>query len=480
MKLVNFFVKTSFFLLTVRRVQLREKLRFAANFTQFHTLQYARSVFFVLIFLLPLTGNAQVLVSEVAWMGTDEDANNEWIELYNLSGSETDLTGWSLTDDASISVTLTGTISPHGVAVLERTDDDTVPGTAIVIYTGALSNSGGTLTLRNAEGGIADEAVGGGGWLGIGGSNTVPKKTAQRTRTGTWVTGVPTPYADNVQENAPVVEDDTVEETATEAETVTMGATRSGGGSSSKKVATQKEKIEPKLSLTMSAPKVAYVNQEIEFEVVPSGVGKTVMSSLAYTWNFGDTYTGTGKKTKHTFKYPGEYVVIVHGAFAKQDATVRQEIKVLPVSFTLSRTSTGDILLKNGAPHEVDLAGFILRGTSAFTFPKFTIMKAGGTLTISKERVGSTAGVSLFDTQNVRVATDVVGTPEKKVVSPVSALFQNVSAQPLLNTETIEVVVNEVPKSQETIIQIGNTQEVTKEEGLTKRFLKRFASLFGF
>lgn len=421
-----------------------------------------------------------MILSEIAWMGTDGDPNNEWIEIYNM-GAPIDLTGWTISDGASLAISLSGTIDgPHKIAVLERTDDNAIPGTAFLIYTGALTNEGATLTLKDASGTIVDEAVGGENWTGIGGTNTIPKMTPQRTRTAAWVTNAPTPGADNAQASATIT---TVEEKKTETEnpsthTSTIVRSGGGGGSSSKKATAEKEKTESVLSLTMTAPKVVYVNQEIDFEVTSSGVGKAIMSSLAYMWNFGDTYTGTGKKTKHTFKYPGEYVVIAHGVFAKQDATVRQEIKVLPVSFTLSRTSTGDILLENNAPHEVDLEGFTLRGVSSFTFPKFTIMKAGGTLTISKERVGGTQEVSLFDTQNTRVATDVVGTPEKKVISPVSALSRNVPAQPLLNAETIEVVVDEVPNSQETIIQIGNTQEVTKEEGFAKRILKKLVSYF--
>lgn len=270
------------------------------------------------LLLVPMFSQAQILISEVAWMGTDEDANNEWIELYNLSATETDLTGWTLTDGGELSVTLAGTISPHGIAVLERTGEDTIPGTALMFYTGALSNSGGTLTLRNAEGGISDQAVGGDGWSGIGGSNTVPKKTAQRTRTGAWVTGAPTPYADNAQENAPVVEDDTVDEITTETETVVTRSSSSGGGSSSKKRLEQKELSKPKFVLAVHAPKIVYVNQDVQFEATPSGIGETFMKSLVYAWNFGDTYTAEKKTASHTFAYPGEYVVVVEAVFAKQ------------------------------------------------------------------------------------------------------------------------------------------------------------------
>ncbi|MCR4286317.1 MAG: lamin tail domain-containing protein [Candidatus Kaiserbacteria bacterium] len=450
------------------------------NFPQFHTLRTL--VICVGLFVVPVISHASVLISEVAWMGTDEDANNEWIELYNLSGTEADLTGWILTDGDSLSVTLAGTITPHGVAVLERTDDDTIPGTALMTYTGALSNTGGTLTLRNAEGGISDQAVGGDSWSGIGGSNTVPKKTAQRTRTGAWVTGAPTPYADNVQEDVPVVEDETTDEVVTETETTVTRSSNSGGGSSSKKKSEQKESNKPELTLSVRAPKIVYVNQEVQFEVTPSGIGETLMKSLVYAWNFGDTYTAGTRKTSHTFAYPGEYVVVVDAVFAKQQALARHEVTVLPVLLELGRTPQGDVQLRNTAKHEVDLGGFVVHGSKSFTFPKYTFIKAGGVLIVPKDRVGAYASnIALLDTQKV-----VVASYGQKVSVPQTYLTQGSIKQeyndidPVENLEQQEVASTanvEAQKTESGTIQIGNRE--VKERGVLAQFFNRVRGFFG-
>ncbi|MDK1028649.1 MAG: hypothetical protein QGD96_04870, partial [Anaerolineae bacterium] len=34
-----------------------------------------------------------IVISEVAWMGTESDYRDEWIELYNQTSSDIDLTG---------------------------------------------------------------------------------------------------------------------------------------------------------------------------------------------------------------------------------------------------------------------------------------------------------------------------------------------------------------------------------------------------
>ena len=95
----------------------------------------------------------------------------------------------------NLSINLTGVISPGAFAVLERTSDDSAPGSAFLIYTGALVNTGATLTLRDASGVIVDQVAGGENWQDIGGDN-VTKETAQYTTAG-WVTDVPTPGSAN-------------------------------------------------------------------------------------------------------------------------------------------------------------------------------------------------------------------------------------------------------------------------------------------
>jgi hypothetical protein len=113
----------------------------------------------------PTTGSpAWVIISEVAWAGTQASANDEWIELWNPGVVDVDLAGWVLTDGGDITIVLAGTIGAGGFFLLERTDDTTVADiTADRIYTGALVNSGETVSLLDPAGRIADLANSGGG-----------------------------------------------------------------------------------------------------------------------------------------------------------------------------------------------------------------------------------------------------------------------------------------------------------------------------
>ncbi len=121
-----------------------------------------------------------VVISEIAWMGTQADSNDEWLELYNNTDQAISLVGWRLeAADGVPSIALSGTIPAQGFFLLERTDDNTVSDIpADQIYTGALSNSGEALVLRDPSGNIIDTANGDGGPWPAG--NDSPQATMER------------------------------------------------------------------------------------------------------------------------------------------------------------------------------------------------------------------------------------------------------------------------------------------------------------
>lgn len=136
----------------------------------------------------PVHAAGEVIINEIAWMGTLDSANSEWIELYNTTNADIDLTGWTLMAlDGTPSINITGTIPAGGYFLLERTDDDTVAGvTADQIYTGVLENSGEQLELKDAGNVIIDSVDQSSGW--IAGDNAT-KQTMERADSG-WQTSL--------------------------------------------------------------------------------------------------------------------------------------------------------------------------------------------------------------------------------------------------------------------------------------------------
>lgn len=120
-----------------------------------------------------------VIINEIAWMGTDASTADEWIELYNTTDSEIDLTGWTLAStDEEPTISISDTIPAHGYLLLERTDDNTVSDSlADLIYSGTLSNSGEYLQLKDETGQVIDEVDCSGGWFG---GTSTPKASMER------------------------------------------------------------------------------------------------------------------------------------------------------------------------------------------------------------------------------------------------------------------------------------------------------------
>ena len=394
--------------------------------------------------LLPCTGQAAVIINEIAWMGTKASANDEWIELHNTGTSAVDVSGWELSDGDALTIPLSGTLAGGAYAVLERTDDTTAPGAAFLTYTGALNNGGATLTLRDADAGVADQVFGGEGWEQIGGDNDT-KHTAQFTQDG-WQTAAPTP---GVANTAPPAVDEQTE--PTEADPAGQGSSAGAGSANTSEDDDDDDDgggggdphyltlADVELGLDIAAPSRAYVNQPVSMQSRARGLGSSILNSLSYRWNFGEGTAARGSAAEHTYAFPGTYVVTLHAGYGRHEQVARHELTVLPVRLELARDREGNILLSNTAPYEVDLSGYRLRGERTLTFPPYSRLLDNQTITIAAERVGASTHtlVALFDPARTLVTSHL---PEASArlagrgsAAPAAARRVEMTSAPLLS-----------------------------------------------
>jgi hypothetical protein len=444
----------------------------------------------------PHFAHAAVYISEVAWMGTSVSTNDEWIELHNDGSEPVSVDGWTLTDNVSLEITLAGTVGAGEYAVLERTDDTSAPGTAFLIYTGALANDGRTLTLKREDGSIDDQVAGGENWENIGGNNET-KDTAQYTTSG-WITAPATPGTVNADEASPPPA------SADTGSSNTSGSASSGTSKSTTKSESGTETPLPfkesVLALKIEGPIRAYVNQNVSFNANASGKGKTILNSLVYSWNFGDAETTGGESPSHRYAYPGEYVVFVGASFADLQATARQVVTVLPVTFSLTRTKTADIQINNDAKYEVDIGGFHLVGDMHVTIPQNTILLPNATLTIPRSRVekGSQKLVALYDSLGEMVASTHSGmavstpdtevtpdeppknitvqrNPQQRTVPRVPSVAESITSTSATSTELTTPSNPEVP----VVYRDGETASIEATQGVIPTDKLPFLGLFG-
>jgi hypothetical protein len=126
------------------------------------------------------------VINEVAWMGSGDDSNAEWVEMQNRTKVDLDVSGWQLVDKAEQirAVVPAGVIlSRNGFLLFER-DPHQLPG-ATVLYKGVIANADEGLRLFDADCGLQDEVIAKSKWPA--GTNK-PKNTAERGKDLSWHT----------------------------------------------------------------------------------------------------------------------------------------------------------------------------------------------------------------------------------------------------------------------------------------------------
>ena len=239
-----------------------------------------------------------VVINEIAWGGAEWGATAEWIELFNASQEPVDLAGWRLvSSDGSPDIDLRGTIEPSvegdpttGFFLLERSNDDSVPGIAAdQIYLGALTDRGETLHLYNPSGHLADTANG-------------PAETMEAWPAGTDAHGVP-PHAsmerlDYRMHDAPEAWANSTAEPDSEEGARPMRGTP--------KAENSVFNIPPTPSFDL-APRHPLPGMSVEFDA--SGSSDENDRIASYRWDFGDGTEGSGPIASHAYAVAGEYRV---------------------------------------------------------------------------------------------------------------------------------------------------------------------------
>lgn len=109
-----------------------------------------------------------VVMSEIAWMGTKASSRDEWVELYNNSDNQVDVTDWVLkTADGGLNIKLAGFIPVKGFYLIERNDDEVikdVKADLVASFGNGFSNDGEKLELYDASGQLIDFVDASVGW----------------------------------------------------------------------------------------------------------------------------------------------------------------------------------------------------------------------------------------------------------------------------------------------------------------------------
>lgn len=418
------------------------------NVSQFLEAELPKIVALVTLFLMPLYSYASVVINEVAWMGTAVSATDEWVELY--ADSETDMTGWVLaTEDDKMSVALSGSIPASGYYLIERTNDETVPGIAanvVAPFGSGISNgvdASENLLLKNASGIIVDN-VGTVDRKWPAGDNTT-KETMQKSGAG-WITAAATPKAANA-ESAVISTTNTTNKT-TSSSTPKESVLSSGGSSADRY--TSPEKL-PRIKVYAGEDKKAAVGEEVQFRAEAWGLEDEPLENARYLWNFGDGATQEGKNVGHVYSYPGTHIARLTVSSGKYTAFDDVRIDVAENRVMVSEVmpgAAGWIELQNAGSDPVHIGGWLLETSSAqFVIPAGTSMAPRSFAVLSAQTT------KLFLNENGDHAH--LFYPNGSFASGLSYVFQvpvgssmvSIDSNTVLSTKPTPGIKNDVPLS---------------------------------
>lgn len=410
------------------------------NFFNNYTKTTIRFLVVFVFFVLSRSVYAAVVINEIAWMGTINSVNDEWIELYNNGTETVNLDGWVLTaTDGSPNISLSGTISAGGYALLERTDDNVIPGVkAVVIYSGALSNTGEYLKLKDNKDIVVDEIDGRGKDTWIKG-NADSKQTMQRSNSS-WITAVPTPGAVNATTDT---------SSGSGGSTSGTGSSGSGSGSTSTPTttATATESTDtvivyrdPTYTARMILPEMFVAASPVTVSAIVTQDNKLKLMSGKYEWSMGD---GTNylfyenKSFTHTYKHPGMYIVgLKYYATLFNDTQPstlhRRTITVIPDAVYVENVSGGNITLKNMSTDTVDLSGWTVT-----TYSNPSQMFTFGDTLLSKDAEITLEGSDLrFYPKSVSdvILKNPLGRVVKKPIPQVSSMSSSINISDTSNS----------------------------------------------
>lgn len=132
--------------------------------------------------------------------------------------------------------------------------------------------------------------------------------------------------------------------------------------------------------------RLVYVDTPADFVAgvgVPKGLSE---QAVKFIWSFGDGGTGEGKKVSHTYKFPGDYIVVLNGSLSETPAVSRANIKVINPSVFISNITGDSVGITNQGAYEINLKGWTISNSlGKFIFLSDTIIAPNKKIAVPDE-----------------------------------------------------------------------------------------------
>lgn len=312
---------------------------------------------------------AQVMINEIFY----SPQSKAWIEVFNNTDSEVDLSTYKvLGSGASVnghSINPPAVLPAHSYAVIGTSGAISNFGSVSwLLFQSALkpNTDGDIIVLKDSakneidrkEFSVSDGADGDGNSLQWSGSG--------------WITAAPTPGSANEITNS-------ADNTGTQGEV--LGAATSAGASSSggtSYVSSQDKKLE----VSAGSDRAISPGSPLWFQAMIKK--NTASGPVEFSWSFGDGHVGSGSLVSHTYKYPGDYAVVLNARAGDIFAVSRLKVKVADASVRIE--DKGEYLeIHNESGSELNLFNWKIESQGkGFVFQPDTIVLPRSSLKLDK------------------------------------------------------------------------------------------------
>lgn len=384
-------------------------------------------IIFLLLIIIILTTNISlastqdIIINEI---GASELSGYEWVEIYNRGQNTMDLTGWKIVEDfndakpngTSHALNFNGntTIAPDQYAIVAQDQNkfkEKYPSFAGILIDSSwssLNESGEKIGLKDADGNFSEifqylEAKNfsiernnpdlndytSANWQEHPSSNTIGEKN----------------YSSLIQSSANDPQSATDVSATTQSNQIQNQSVQNGTISSS-------SASQSPLTADAGPDMIATIDQEITLDASQS------YGAQDYEWNFGDGSISKEKVAKHSYAFPGKYIITLttsNGSSSAQNqitATIHPLGVYINEFFPSPEGSDAEnewIEIFNANNFPVDLSRWILTGSSKkFAIPQNTFISPQSYLVLSRKTTkislgNSTGSLKFYYPENILI-----------------------------------------------------------------------------
>ena len=451
---------------------------------------YIIAISFVFIIVPFFVLASSIVINEVMFDPTGSDTGEEWIELYNASDAEVDISGWEIYPDGIGYFTIPNGFSIGAKKFMLVHVRSVGSNSASDLYQAAassnMSNTSGSTALFSAGTTDRKERIKSFVQWGRGGETW----ESDANKAGLWEKGTFVDLSSFSEGNSLALKEDGITANGKNA-WIIFGSPSPGGLnthaqlSSASITPSPSATLVPKTEIGMPSPSphsaVIKTIKAYAGEDISSMVGATIEllgrskglndepldAAARFFWNFGDGETQEGRSVVHIYRIPGNYLTGLHVSSGEYTASDYIRVQISPNKVGISSVIPGldgYMRIVNNSDIEADISGWSIHDALGHVFfvPRHTKMARHGDIALLNSisglfKEGQSLSMSVFYPNGVKAfayaeatSTSEMKKPDQPIKPPLiqesmkihgdasrKALVQQRSALPALSSEPI-------------------------------------------